>query len=290
MRMSVPPRVSCRRIEDADRASVVDLLARGFPARGRAYWQRALDRLAAHVGPPNLPKFGLVLECGGAPVGVILMISSFRPGGDGPAVCCNLSSWYVEPAFRTFAPLLISNALAHKNVTFVNVSPAPHTRPIVEAQGFSRYSDGQFAAVAALAAPPDIPGVRLLDGGQVPDAAFDPFELELVRTHASYGCITLWCETPDRAMPFVFLPRLVNGVLPCAELIHCPDLAAFVRFARPIGRFLFKRARAFVIIDAPGPIKGLPGFFFPGKRPKYYRGIAPCPGDLAYTEIPMFGL
>jgi hypothetical protein len=288
--MSVPPRVRSRQIEETDLERVVDLLVRGFPTRGRTYWRRALDRLGAHAGPRDLPKFGYLLECSGAPVGVVLTICSSLPGGDGPAIRCNLSSWFVEPAFRTFAALLISTAIRHKDATFVNVSPAPHTEAIIEAQGFSRYSDGQFVTVAALAPPPAAPGVRLLDGCRVPDAAFEAGELELLRAHASYGCITLWCVTPERAAPFVFLPRMVNGVLPCTELIYCRDLGEFVRFARPIGRFLLKRARPFVIVDAVGPIEGLAGLFIRGKRPKYFRGTRPRLGDLAYTEIPMFGL
>jgi hypothetical protein len=288
--MSVPSRVRSRLIEETDLERVVDLLVRGFPTRGRTYWQRALGRLGAHAGPRGLPKFGYLLECGGAPVGVVLTICSSLPGDGRPAVRCNLSSWFVKPAFRTFAPLLISSAIVHKNATFVNVSPAPHTEPIIEAQGFSRYSDGQFVTVAALARPPTVPGIRLLDGCRVPDVAFEAAELELLRAHASYGCIALWCMTPERAAPFVFRPRMVNGVLACTELIYCRDLGEFVRFARPLGRFLLKRARPFVIVDATGPIEGLAGFFFRGKRPKYFRGTRPRLGDLAYTEIPMFGL
>ena len=58
-------------------------------------------------------------------------------GAAGAAVPrCNLSSWYVEPSFRAYAPLLVSQALRHKHVTYLNVSPAPHTLPIIEAQGF----------------------------------------------------------------------------------------------------------------------------------------------------------
>ena len=63
---------------------------------------------------------------------------------------CNLSSWYVDPAFRTYAPMLVSQALRHKEVTYTNVSAAPHTWPIIEAQGFRRYSNGIFVALPAL--------------------------------------------------------------------------------------------------------------------------------------------
>ena len=287
--MSVPPRVSWRQIEEADLAGVVDLLARGFPVRDHAYWQRALTRLRDHRGPPDLPRFGYLLQCGGTPVGVVLTIGSVRPSGENPAVLCNLSSWYVEPAFRAYAPLLISAALRHRGVTFINVSPAPHTVPIVEVQGFKRYSDGQYAAIPALASAPGIE-VTLQENDEAPKAPCDPLELELMRTHRGYGCITMWAVTPHRAFPFVFLPRRVSGVIRCAELIYCPDLSAFIRFARPLGRALLRRGRGFVLIDAPAPIAGLPGHYFPGKRPKYCRGAPPRIGDLAYSEIPMFGL
>ncbi|MBV9971048.1 MAG: acyl-CoA acyltransferase [Xanthobacteraceae bacterium] len=287
--MSLPPRVSWRQIEETDVANLIELLTRGFPVRSSAYWQRAFARLRAHRGPPDLPRFGYLLECAGLPVGVVLAIGSVRPHGDRPAVLCNLSSWYVEPAFRAYAPLLISAALRHRDVSFVNVSPAPHTVPIVETQGFVRYTKGQFVAVPALAPSPGL-AVRLQDGNEAPDAPFDPVELELMRSHRAYGCLTLWAVTPDRASPFVFLPRTVNGVVPCAELVYCADIAELIRFARPIGRALLRRGRAFVLIDAPGPIAALRGHFFSGKRPKYCRGMPPRVGDLAYTEIPMFGL
>jgi hypothetical protein len=287
--MSVPPRVSWRQIEEADVAGVADLLARGFPVRDLAYWHRALARLRAHPAPPGLAQFGYLLECGGTPVGVVLTIGSVRPSGDGPAVLCNLSSWYVEPAFRAYAPFLISAALRHKGVTYVNVSPAPHTVPIVEVQGFTRHGDGQYAAVPALAPTPGVE-VRLQEGDEAPEAPCDPIELALMRAHRTYGCITIWAVTADRAFPFVLLPRWVNGVVPCAELVYCPSLATFIRFARPLGRALLRRGRAVVLIDAPAPIEGLPGHFFTGKRLKYCRGTPPRIGDLAYTEIPMFGL
>jgi hypothetical protein len=98
--MSVPPRVSWRQIEETDLAGLAGLLARGFPTRDLAYWQRAFSHLGAHRGPPDMPRFGYLLECAGTPVGVVLTITSVRPPGDEPAVLCNLSSWYVEPAFR----------------------------------------------------------------------------------------------------------------------------------------------------------------------------------------------
>ncbi len=48
----------------------------------------------------------------------ILLICSAMPAGETLAPRCNLSSWYVEPAFRAYAPLLVSQALRHKEVTY----------------------------------------------------------------------------------------------------------------------------------------------------------------------------
>ena len=76
----------------------------------------------------------------------------------------------------------------------------------------------------------------------------------------------------------------------CAKLIYCRDIHEFVRFARPVGRYLIARGRPFVIINSNGPIPGLVGKYFGDKTPKYFKGPdQPRLGDLAYTEVVMFG-
>ena len=55
----------------------------------------------------------------------------------------------MEPAFRGYASFLAAQALRHKNVTYLNISPAPNTKPIVEAQGYTKYGDGLFVAIPA---------------------------------------------------------------------------------------------------------------------------------------------
>src|SRR5882757_10956141 len=149
-RMPSAQKVRCRQINDSDVDGVGDLLTRGFRIRSRNYWRRALASLGSHPTPAGLPKYGYLLESDGAPVGVILLIFSSIPGHDAAAMRCNVSSWYVEPAYRSHAALLVSQAIKHKNVTYVNISPAVHTRPIVEAQGFARYTTGQFVAAPML--------------------------------------------------------------------------------------------------------------------------------------------
>jgi len=279
----------CRQIEQADIDAVATLLTRGFPVRTRQFWLDALSQLTRHAPPPGLPKYGYLLENQGAVVGAILLICSAAPGTAFPR--CNLSSWYVEPPFRTYAPLLVSQALRHKNVTYTNVSSAPHTRPIIEAQGFSRYSEGIFIAVPALQGLFSGPRVEVFEAHRRPDVDFDPTDRDVLSEHAAYGCLSLWCATAERAHPIVFRSRLIRGYVPTAQLIYCRDIGDLVRFAGPIGRFAARRGLPLIIIDANGPIPGLFGWFARGRMPKYFKGPQrPRLGDLAYTEYAMLGV
>jgi hypothetical protein len=285
------PSLRCRQIAESDIPAVAALLARGFHHRNQQFWLRALAQLTRREPPPGLPKYGYLLESGGVAVGALLLICSMVRT-DGTAIPrCNLSSWYVEPTFRTYAALLVSQALRHKNVTYLNVSPAPHTLPIIEAQGFARYCDGVFIAVPMLNGLFGHDGAKVIGAERRPDVAFDPLEQELLQQHAALGCISLWCTHAQSAYPFVFRTRLVKSAIPCAQLIYCRDIADFVRFAGPIGRFLALRGRPVVIVDANGPIDGVAGVFFRGTAPKYFRGpLRPRLGDLAYTEYALLGV
>jgi hypothetical protein len=290
----MPPPASslrCRQIAEADIAAVAALLARGFPHRDQQFWLRAFAQLTRRDPPPGLPKYGYLLESAGVPVGALLLICSMVHADGTTVPRCNLSSWYVEPTFRTYAPLLVSQALRHKDVTYLNVSPAPNTLPIIEAQGFARYCDGVFVAVPMLNGPFGSGGTKVFAAERQPEVGFDPLEQELLLQHAAVGCISLWCTHAQSAYPFVFRTRRVKSTVPCAQLIYCRDIADFVRFAGPIGRFLALRGRPIVIVDANGPIAGVLGVFFRGTAPKYFRGpLRPRLGDLAYTEYALLGV
>jgi hypothetical protein len=170
---SPAPGLRCRQIDEADIDTVAALLARGFPAHDRRFWLGAFAQLTRHQPPRGLPKYGYLLESSGVVVGAILLISSTIPAGDEAATRCNLSSWYVDPAFRAYAPMLVSQALRHKDVTYLNISPAPHTRPIIEAQGFSRYCDGIFVAKPMLNGLFGGPQVEVFAANRQPDVRFD---------------------------------------------------------------------------------------------------------------------
>jgi hypothetical protein len=288
-----PAEVRSHPIAPADLDAVVQLLKKGFGfRRSRAFWQRVVDRLEGHVPPNGLPKYGYVLESGGRPVGAVLLIfSAPGTGGDPEAIRCNVSSWYVEPAFRGYASLVAAQAMRHKNVTYLNISPAPNTKPIVEAQGFTRYGDGLFIAAPALQRRTEDAVATLVAADQRPDSPYEAFEHKLLVDHAGYGCMSFWCVTAERAYPFVYRRRFAKAVLPCAQLIYCRDVADIARFAGVIGRHLLAHGCPLVVIDANARVPRLVGTYIDGLMPKYFKGPQrPRLGDLTYTEAALFGM
>src|ERR1700687_431397 len=146
----MPTSMLAREIVDADKIVVANLLAEGLGYSSR-YFLHVLDCLTEHPTPAGFPEYGYLLEHDGAVVGAILLIFSAIPSATGgPSIRCHVTSWYVNPAFRSFAAIFFSKGLKHKNVTYLNISARPATLPIVRLQGFSQYSKGQFVAIPAL--------------------------------------------------------------------------------------------------------------------------------------------
>jgi hypothetical protein len=221
-------------------------------------------------------------------VGVLILLFAADATG---AIRCNLSSWYVEPEFRGHASPLVFMALKHKGVTYFNISPAGHTWSTIEAQGFARYCDGRFYALPALNR--GRARVRAMSADGAAASRLPAHEHALLAAHAGYGCLSVVCEAPDGAHPFVFVPfRVRRGriALPCMQLVYCRAVEEFVRFAGPLGRFLLKRGMPWVVLDANGPVPGLKGVYLTPRGPKYFKGPhKPQLGDLAWTELVLFG-
>ncbi|UPT61489.1 MAG: hypothetical protein M0D54_13790 [Hyphomonadaceae bacterium JAD_PAG50586_4] len=95
-------------IEHNTLGEACDLLAKGFPARSRAYWQDALQRIdtLGENGALGLPV-GQIMRAEGRAQGVALTIASRRPSETGTMVYLNFAAWYVEPDQRWRAPLML---------------------------------------------------------------------------------------------------------------------------------------------------------------------------------------
>jgi len=280
--------VRCREIGSADVDRLVDLFTRGFRIRPREFWVRAFTRLTERPALPGYPRYGYLLEADGAPVGAILLIFSSSIVQGQPKIRCNVSSWYAEPAFASYAAMLVSHALRDEQVTYFNITPSSHTLPILGAQGYKPYSGGRYLVVPMLSAPSVDTRIEALAPG-VSDADLPTFETELLLDHAGYGCISLVCRAPNQRYPFVFLPLRTLHVIPVAYLAYCRDLDNFVRFAGALGRFLARRGFPLVVLDSTEPVQGLYGKYMNGHR-NYFKGPdRPRLGDIAYSERVMFG-
>jgi len=285
-------KVRCREIAAGDVDAVADLLTRGFARRKRNYWLDGLRRQATRAVPSGYPRYGYLLEAAGAVVGVLLLMYFERAAGSKTALTCSVASWYVEPQFRNQASLLSTIAMKYKNVTYVNVTPAPATWKILEAQGYKRYCNGLFFALPALSLGNGAISLVTADSARPDDVSQKEFDL--LTRHAGYGCLSLVCRTLRGAMPFVLAQfRIRQGRigLPAMQLIYCRSVDDFAACAGAVGRFLLMRGRPVVIVDAEGPIQGLVGIYSSVRGQKYFRGPNPPRlGDLADTEFALYGI
>lgn len=281
-------KIAVREITDADLGEVSEFLGRGIGYNDR-YFLQLFQRMTGHATPAGFPKYGRLMTCDGTIVGAVILIFSMVQSNGVPTVRCHVTGWCVEPAFRSYAALFFAKDLKHSDVTYLNISAqwTAGTLPIIEQQGFVKYSSGQFIAVPALHFSSNESQTKVMSVNQVPNAPFEDFDRDLLLAHKKYGCICLWCVTTERAYPFVFRPRLFKRIVPGVQLVYCRDVEHLSRFAGPIGRYLALRGRLVVRVDSNRPIEGLVGKFTQNMDARFYKGSKPRLGDLAYTHLAM---
>jgi hypothetical protein len=280
--------IRTREITETDFDAVAEFLSNGI---GYAYehFFNLLQCMVQHPTPAGFPKYGRLLESDGVIVGAIILIHSTIWSDGIPTIRCHVCGWCVEPAYRSHAVLFFAKDLKHSNITYLNISAKGHVLPIIDVQGFARYSSGQFVAFSALQFASGDNQAKVIGVDDTSTAPLVPFERDLLLAHAKYGCLCCWCVTPGRAYPFVFRPRFFKGFVPGVQLVYCSDIEHFVRFVGPIARFLAWRGKLMVRIDANGAIPGLIGKFQEGRDCRYYKGSKPRLGDLAYSHLAMCG-
>lgn len=289
---AVKPRF--REIQQSDVEAIADLLTRGFVHRSRDYWMLGLRRQGARSLPPDAPRYGYLMESDGKPVGCLLLIYSTRTIDGQATICCNVSSWYVDPEFRNYAALFASMTQKRKDITYFNVTPAAPTWPILEAQGFQVYCRGLYFSFPVLSRNGRGMRVEAVTPDTASVAGLTDEELSMLKRHAGYGCLSLVCRTADEVVPFVFFSlRKRRGIipLPALQLGFCREIADYVRCASAMGHYLLRRGSPVVILDANGPIAGLVGIYSEARGRKYFKGPGrPRLGDLADTELAIFGM
>ncbi len=196
--------IKCREIGITDLDAVADLLTRGFQRSSRDYWMTGLRRLSVRDMPEGYPRFGYMLDNEGTPVGALQLIYTAREDGSGKSIRCNVSSWYVEPAFRSYAPMLTKVAQRHEHVAYVNISPAPWTWRTIEAQGFRAYCSGFFCPSQHCRTRPKACGSKSSRGDSKAVDGLSEADVAILTRLAAYGCLGIVCRAADdRGFPFV---------------------------------------------------------------------------------------
>ncbi|MDE2361298.1 MAG: hypothetical protein KGM42_01360 [Hyphomicrobiales bacterium] len=281
-----PERATTREITEADRHEICAFLARGFhyPV---SFYEELFDKLARRDAPEGYPRFGYAIRAGGRIVGSIFLIFTRMRENGADFIRCHVTSWCVEQEYRAVAALFFARGLRFPNVDYINVSAGAWTRPIIESQGFRRYSNGQFYVKTPLAALRREAGRVLKTADASRAASIDPVERKLLDEHEGFGCVSLWVQTSDAMFPFVFHRRLYRNLIPGAQLVYSRDIDSFAQFAGPLARALLRRGALVMSVDANAAIVGLPGRYIPGKDQRFCKGRQPRQGDLAYTQLAM---
>jgi hypothetical protein len=180
----------------------------------------------------------------------------------------------------------------HKHVTYVNISPAQWTWRTIETQGYRTYCSGLFFSFPALSRPAKGMRVEVVQPEAQAVDGLSKAEVALLARHAAYGCLSLVCRAADgRGFPFVLQPmRIPRIALPAMQMIYCPDVADYVACAGAIGRFLLRRGRISVALDANGRMQDLVGVYREPLGRKYFKGPQrPRLADLTDTELVLYG-
>lgn len=271
---------------------VIECLCRGFPRRDRSFWAAALDQMSRRAGIDGYPRFGHALMVGGRVVGVVLLIYSqrYNKTGNG-SVYCNISSWCADKEYRSNAIWLHLASVKHKEVTYTNISPARHTRSTIEKLGFQRFTQGEIFVVPLLSGPRQDVSVSTYQARDPASSLLSKIERKILEEHADMGCRSVVCVQDQVAYPFVFRRRrILRGLIPCAQLVYCRNMADFVRFAHAIGRYLVFGFGPICVIDAAESTPSVVGWYYSDHNPKYFKGPSqPSVGDLSYTELALFG-
>lgn len=171
--------------------------------------------------------------------GVLLTIRSQLP--ETGRVAVNLSSWYVEPSFRWFAPRMLQMASSDENELFTDLTPSPETRKLNERLGFQTVTDYTLFYPLLLAAfRPARAQLHPLTGTTAETLSSEI--RDMLEDHARLGCIVAILEAEGRRHPLVFL-KTTTRKLPSARLIYCEDRQIAQRHLPAIARHLLGKGR-----------------------------------------------
>lgn len=235
-------------LSDLDRAT--DLLAEGFPGRTRAFWRTSLSRLVQAGGNAAADHpFGFFMMEKDEPVGIALTPASLRPRPEGaPLRVVNVSSWYVRPAHRWRAALMLRKIVADPGSIYTDLTPTADVRTMIATFGFKAINLGVVMHL--------LPALALRRGLPATVSEWQPGEplpersppAELVESHRALGCLPLIVEGRAGRTLLVLRPKRVRR-LPATQAVYVGSHAALEPHLPTLARHLLGRGLLVAQID-----------------------------------------
>ena len=255
------------RAENIDQA--VTLLDKGFPAHGIAFWRSMLTRIKQMHKRQSVSSHGELLLNDEEPVGVLLKIQHRAPNISKPIV--NLSSWYVEPDFRWYAPRMLLKATADKEAIYTDLSPSPEVFNLNEKLGFKTVSSGQLLFPLPLTSLIPSGNCKVVSATKI-DASELHSELHhFIMSHHADRSESLIFNEGGELHPAIFQLRKRRGLL-TANLIYSDNLIALQRNSAAIARHLLGKGIMFMTMPAIETTRPKGSFRLKSFKPQQVKG------------------
>jgi acetoacetyl-CoA synthetase len=274
-----------RAAERRDEEQICHLLDEGF---GRGIpWKRIFD----HPWQPEAIPRGFVLTVADEIVGFIGLICAPRDLNGKSGLVCNLSSWYVRPAYRGWSNALMA-AATQFDVTFTSLTPGKASRRILEAMGFS-VLDG-----AKLFLPPAMHAKTLREPR--PSLIFNPIMMRqmlsgaqqrILDDHAHYDCLPmLLVEGDESAFIMIRYRRKYRRLLPYSEVIYCSTPSLLNRHLERVKLAVMRRQGTIGLVVGSQSLPSSTGLRFHGQALFRSTAFAAHELDKLYSELILFHL
>lgn len=139
MEKMIKTQVEIRKANANDQEAIVALLEKFYPGVPN-HWRKLFAPRAWQV-EDDFP--GFIIVDNNKVVGFLGTIFSEHNAAQGKERICNLTTWYVEPAYRQHGMALFLKVMKLPNVSWSNLTAAPHTHEWLIRSGFKMLQDTQ---------------------------------------------------------------------------------------------------------------------------------------------------
>lgn len=281
--------VSLRPVERGDVPAIVRLLHREFAPY---LSESRIEVLFRHHWRTSPPDWGWWLEAGGAPVGFLGTLNSERASAGVSVRVSNLSSWYVQPAYRTSGLRLLMAAVGRRDHILTALSPSAAAEGIYRKLGFSVISTGFYVLTPLHALGGLLPRVRVVTSPRAIEPLLDEEERRLLQDHLPYHCSHYLLQAGGRTCYMIAKRRLRHArpQFGVSELLYVGAVDLLLSHLDPVVRAVLAHDRVVAVaLDE----KVLAGRRIGGIRRarRQFARLPPgtlAPRDTLYSEMVLF--